>query len=375
MKVFYKKALALTEIKQQDNDDIHLFSEDISDDNKKRFITCTRQDLYKKCVNNTNHYYENIEKNQDVKLHLDIDYRINNMPELDRHRIADEYINEITEIINRKLAIEYNIINPEIIVLSAITETKISLHVIYVNIAFDDIYKMKYFIGETKMRLIENNIVDLLIYRTGCFRILWSSKINKNNRLEFYRGINYEYNNNEDLFYDSLLLNMRGEYYILEYNMPHIEKLDSKIKKYCDEMKISYNCITPRNYIPLDILKRYMECINISRADKYREWVNIGLALYHSNIDAFDIWNEWSKKSKSYSSTDECRYKWNSFATERNNIIDFGSLKAYAQYDNPIEFSHIVEQKDKINILSQDEMKEYVRWRCNNVKKSFSANI
>ena len=172
MKVFYKKTYALTEIKQQDNDDIHLFSEDISDDNKKRFITCTRQDLYKKCVNNTNHYYENIEKNEDVKLHLDIDYRINNMPEPDRHRIADEYINEITEIINRKLAIEYNIINPEIIVLSAITATKISLHVIYVNIAFDDIYKMKYFIGETKMRLIENNIVDLLIYRTGCFRIL-----------------------------------------------------------------------------------------------------------------------------------------------------------------------------------------------------------
>src|SRR5437868_3656863 len=106
---FYKKTLALKHIELENNNkNLRLFSEDISEDNKKCFFACTYTDLFNLCVGNTRHYYENIEKGQEVKLHFDIDYKLNSHNNENKDELIEKFINETIELVNKKLN-EYNI--------------------------------------------------------------------------------------------------------------------------------------------------------------------------------------------------------------------------------------------------------------------------
>jgi hypothetical protein len=370
-KYFYKKTEALQYINQFSNDnDLHLYSEDISADNKKRFFATDYNSLYKICINNNKNFYENIEKNEEVKLHLDIDLKKNKVDKFN----VDNLIKEITDLINTKLK-EYDIDDPQIIILSATTDLKISLHIIYVNIVFDDIYKIKYFMQEIKSPFITDKIVDLSIYRTGCFRLLWSSKINKNNKLVYYTGINYKYTNNKKLFFDCLVKNISEDNYFIDYNMPII-KIKTKIKTKIKSSKSHDIFDNKINYVSIDILQQLVDCIDIKRADNYKDWLDIGMILYDSNSGSFNIWHEWSKQSSQYNNSDECISKWNSFDENKNNKLTIGTLKMYAKMDNPIEYSYINFVKNKNNDnLTDEDIKEYTLNKKLEFKNEFKYSL
>jgi len=338
--LFYKKSDALEFIKR--NPDLKLFSEDISTDNKKRFITCSYDYIHGVSKQDKNHYYENIEQNQSVKLHFDLDHKLNSDEEDTQLFDLDEIIKEINNLLKN-----YDIDNQEVIILTACTNEKESYHIIYKNVVFDDIYKMKYFTQDLK-----NKYIDKLIYRTGCFRLLWSSKINKNNKLRYFNSINYEFKDDKTLFYDCLLLNLPEEYNEIDIEIPENQKSENnqKNKDKNNNNNKTYELNTSNNFnlnYDLAILRKYVNCLSSKRADNYKDWVDIGMCLFNTDKKSFEIWHEFSKKSKSYTSKNDCIYKWNSFSETSNSKQTIGTLISYASLDNPIEFSYIKKPFDE----------------------------
>ncbi len=70
--------------------------------------------------------------------------------------------------------------------------------------------------------------------------------------------------------------------------------------------------------------------INPWRADDYREWIRIGMALYSHSPTLLYLWDEWSRQSNKYQ-PGECERKWNTFNPNR---ITLGTLYYLAQIDS-----------------------------------------
>ena len=98
------------------------------------------------------------------------------------------------------------------------TLLKLSLHLIYPEIIFNNIYEMKYFMND--IQLIDQNP-----YKIGCFRMLYCSKIGKNNKLLFFRGIDYEKPNDDYLlFLDCCICYSQNNIKSVELIIPNIIK-------------------------------------------------------------------------------------------------------------------------------------------------------
>lgn len=70
--------------------------------------------------------------------------------------------------------------------------------------------------------------------------------------------------------------------------------------------------------------------INPWRADDYREWIRIGMALYSHSPTLLYLWDEWSRQSNKYK-PGECERKWDTFNPNR---ITIGTLYYLAQIDS-----------------------------------------
>ena len=78
-------------------------------------------------------------------------------------------------------------------------------------------------------------------------------------------------------------------------------------------------------------IRQVIDALDAIPADDYlTHWIEIGCALYHSDIpdaNAFQLWDTWSQKSPRYDQTpDQMRYKWKSFATVRENRHGIGYI-------------------------------------------------
>ena len=195
--VFSKKADALYYLHNYNwRSGLKLFSEDVNNIGAKRFILSTKEDICDLVTSTHAHVYENIEQRDQVKLHIDIDYktRISERYKLDI--LFNRLIKLAIDIVNKEL-IPFKVINPKIIILRSNmvinknSENKISGHIIYTNVVFENISHMKTFFLSIKSDLIDNKTIDKSIYRTGCFRMFSCSKKSKNNKLKFFKGINY----------------------------------------------------------------------------------------------------------------------------------------------------------------------------------------
>ena len=85
--------------------------------------------------------YENIEADQQIKLHIDVDYKTNETNISMLNVKFKELIDKITEMMEKEL-LKYGIKNPSIMVLRSNQEvirdkpSKISGHLIYTNVIF-----------------------------------------------------------------------------------------------------------------------------------------------------------------------------------------------------------------------------------------------
>jgi hypothetical protein len=213
MNIFYKKIHAIDYINKHEN--YNLFGHDhINLQNKivKNFHALTYNEIYNKIIKKETHFYEHYKDQELIKLFIDIDYKLQ-YPNDDSDTInnnqlytnIDKLIDQTLQLINPKLN-KLGYTNYPIIILNSSTQTKLSSHIIFPTIIFKSIKHIKEFLLSISSDLITNKIIDLNIYRDGCFRLLGCSKMNKNNKLIYHKSYYYNYDNYKKLFMDCLLL-------------------------------------------------------------------------------------------------------------------------------------------------------------------------
>jgi len=91
-----------------------------------------------------------------------------------------------------------------------------------------------------------------------------------------------------------------------------------------------------------------MKILKEERAEKYNEWINIGLCLHNLDEKYLDAWEEFSKRSKKYKEG-ECKKIWKTFKTNKNGLR-MGSLYYYSKIDNKemIKDLKIIDTLDRV---------------------------
>jgi len=320
----------------------------------KAYINRTHKEVYDLIKNPPiKNLYEHFGKNENVKLFIDLDYKLSN-----EKKYSFSYITKTAiKATNNKLK-EYGIKKPKYIILSSNTEEKLSAHIIYPEVIFENIYMMKDFILSINCKeLKELHIWDSTVYRPGSLRIYGASKINKNNKLILHSTKNYNYVDEYIFFLDTLLrytnnigpINYKPIY--KKINKPIIKTLVDKINK--------KNNLANCDYIPLEDIEKYLNLISTNRAKDYEPWVLVGMTLNNCNTDALDLWINWSRKLEKYKDTPDNIYinKWNEFNVYNGGIHH---LKKMAKEDNPEKFREIENYTETENFISIEFAKEYL---------------
>ena len=161
---------------KENKEGYQLFSSDINLNScAKKFFFSTYDNLYNIIkTNKYNHYYEDNTFAKSIKLFVDIDENRSFTTELERDLNGKQILDQTLLSINNKLLSVFNITSSKFIILISDTLTKLSYHIIFPEIVFNNIYEMKYFMEDIP-------IIDQSVYKTGCFRMLYNSKIGKNN--------------------------------------------------------------------------------------------------------------------------------------------------------------------------------------------------
>jgi hypothetical protein len=307
-KTIYKKKPINNEINKQ------LFSYDVSYNGAKYFFFDTYKNIYKEIKENECNYYEDNTFADKIKLFIDIDENKQFDNELEKDKYAKIIVNQVIQQVNNKL----NIDKPKIIILISENLIKLSLHVIYIDITFKNIYDMKYFMNDI-------NIIDKSVYKIGCFRMLWNSKIGKNNKLIYFDSYNYYYKNDYELFYDSCICNSTKEPIEILFKEP-IKKIISNTQKYTTQKDYLY-----RN-IDYNVLKQALEKVDMN---EYSKWLNVAFCmkdLYlqsskEHQVNIYNLFNFYSKKSDNYNKI--------------NNYNIFMSLQPRLNINNLFEMANI----------------------------------
>ena len=82
----------------------------------------------------------------------------------------------------------------------------------------------------------------------------------------------------------------------------------------CGEFEVDYE-YEHLNKDKYNVLKYILMNLNIKFCAQYENWRVIGWCLraYHSSIDVFELYNEWSQQADNYSSAYECAKIWNAY--------------------------------------------------------------
>jgi P4 family phage/plasmid primase-like protien len=103
----------------------------------------------------------------------------------------------------------------------------------------------------------------------------------------------------------------------------------------------------------LEFVEKLMDCLDVSRAKEYMKWLQLGWCLYniHNKDDrVLNMWIKFSKKAPEYSDVaDEvCRERWSHM---RESAYSMGSLKYWANSDNPVEYKKLVMTNIKSHLI------------------------
>ena len=399
--IFHEKEPCLKYIKTNPN--LYLVAEDKSTKFNKRFYALDHKILYQLSIKKIYNLYEGFEENDKIKLGIDIDIKKHNIPSnIDKDNLFEQITAQSINLILKELE-KYKVFNPSIIIISANVEDKLSAHIVFNDVVFKDIYSCGFFMDQIKSKLIDDEIIDLNIYKAGSLRMLWSSKYGKNNNLEYFKGINYTYIDDNKLFMDCLLRNIPEKYQFVNIEVPkNVKIIKKRLPKTTNNglnmnvknrnKNLNINEVNTKQFIkPVELLKKYINLIDVKRADRYKKWLEIGMCLHNCNPTekCFKLWNEWSKLSDNYNSRDFNAYKWNSF---KFGHFSMGTLKFLAKNDSPAKYeeieyslekplyesinfneSFIMDEHDNIKDQKNITAKMIVNWMEGN-KKSFAIN-
>lgn len=280
-----------------------LFAVDVNSEGAKNFIISTYPEIYE--LIKTNPYlYEDQTFSESIKLHFDIDVNYNFNTELERDLEADDIIRILINDTNYKLSQEYNINNPSVIVLISDTLKKLSLHVIYTNVFFKSIVDMKMFCSNI------SSFVDMNIYKRGVFRMFNCCKYGKQNKLIYYKGFNYKYINDYQLFIDSCICSVKNDNPI---SIIQDNNKNDALKKIYNNNLINHE----RNYIYKNYdINKITEAINKVDLSEYNIWFKVTCSIK-------DLWLsvDESQKEIIYNIYDNACKKYDNYDEDKNYNI------------------------------------------------------
>jgi hypothetical protein len=372
-----KKKECIDAIIAKNDKSIHLFSEDIAPEKgMKRFFGCNYETIYKYARTQKCHLYEHYEADDELKLFIDVDVYIKKIPENTNHKkYLRDLMMKVVLLINGELD-KKGIKDPGVIILESNRDDKLSTHLIYPTVSFKNIQCMKIFMMGIKSDLIDDGLIDLSVYRVGGLRIMYASKAGKNIPLKFMLSRNYDDSKpDKQLFLDTLLLNLPENHQRVHIDEIGPQKVIQRIRTRRVKKNVPNNGQNATNgqdnggvigftlegedkmseievvdkkttNTPISILSKYLEVLDVKRADKYHTWLQVGYILFSCNptLESFNLWDDWSKLSTSYDSRDLNIYKWNSFNWGSCGIA---SLKYLCKKDNPAKYMTIEESIDK----------------------------
>lgn len=116
------------------------------------------------------------------------------------------------------------------------------------------------------------------------------------------------------------------------------------------------------------IAKQCLTHIDPKRADRYEDWLNVGIALHNVGL-CCGVWDEWSKQSDKYQA-DVCESKWGSFDGHRDRPLSVASLIQWAKEDNegelPFEIGKAqISQGERLTRLCESGVVEFFRDQYN----------
>ena len=392
---FGKKDLALEKLKELNNSELHLFSYDtVEKCGYKNYQLWRYNDLYNFLKFKNECYYENYEKNDKIKLFLDIDCNRKDNP----NHTLDGLINKAIKLFTNVLK-EYGYEYIPIITLNATTDEKISIHIIFPTVIFPNTETMKSFIFDvqtkTNSKLFYGKecpinkkkikpVLDTSVYKIGCFRLLYCSKKGLDNKLKLYRTFNYTKYKGKDIFLDCLLTNVEN-IELINYKSNKIVINLNKIKDdiiHNEDEKIDYkNIFQNIQRYDNENIKELLGMLSVERIDTRSDWLNVGILIYCLNLD-YKVWDQISRISLKYKEG-ECEKIWNNFKSDKKYTIK--TLYYWAKKDNPeLFFKLITKQSEKkldiscthINsryLLDLEKKLEDDTIICNQIEKFFDV--
>jgi P4 family phage/plasmid primase-like protien len=94
----------------------------------------------------------------------------------------------------------------------------------------------------------------------------------------------------------------------------------------------------------MELASKLISLLSTQRSDDRDTWINVGLALYNvseGSSDGLELFHEFSSKSDKYDESG-CDSTWNGF-TYREDGLTLGSLRYWAQCDNPEQYKELVD--------------------------------
>jgi hypothetical protein len=278
-----------------------LFSFDVTTLGAKNFFFNTYENIYQIIKHQKNpNFYEDNTYATSIKLFIDFDEKIIFNNQLERDKYAEIVTETILTQVNSKIKNTFGIDNPSVIILMSDTLLKMSLHFVYTDIIFNNIYEMKYFMHDILL-------IDQSVYKIGCFRMMLCSKIGKQNALLYNNSINYTKPVNEyQLFLDSCICYTENKT-TLTVTIPQntsIIKIPNSFKSTTSNISRKY---TYRN-VNFDIIKSTLDKLK-DYSHRYNEWLTISFCLKDLYLGVteqekvYNLFDDFSKNSSSYNKT------------------------------------------------------------------------
>jgi hypothetical protein len=152
--------------------------------------------------------------------------------------------------------------------------------------------------------LTESGIFVPAIYRQGCFRNYLSCKLNKGNKLIYYKGVGYDRDEGEDydLFLTTLVTNIEDDMKLTSYEWSNEKVGDKKTSNKTKTANSSLVDVEEVETMTIEQLKRYVDLLTVKTADNYEKWMKVGLILYKYNNSkkGFELFKTFSQLSEKY---------------------------------------------------------------------------
>lgn len=324
------------------NNKLPIWQRDLNEGGAKNLFVDSYENVFNKIKSGRNNIYEYWNSSQNVKLFVDYDRKVEIHDPNDlkkRVKIIDEQNNhksDVLNIINYIKSIIPNI-TATYILKSVPNLNKKSYHIVFDGIYFNNRSILKKFMEEQlKSRfkeLFDKKIIDLKVYGDLCFRTLLSTKFGQNRPL---------YLINTDDFLNELQENViKSDQTTLQdflkcsisYIPESCQLYNYKPEKKKNNNKKAHLMTDEDIFTDKDIVRKYLDLLDVDRYTDYNKWLNVGFILYSINPDFIDLWNYFSQKWEHYDEA-MANSKWNSFSNSEY-IYTVNNLIFLARCDNP----------------------------------------